>query len=932
MKTSGNSPNPSRSYVPAVGPKLRRLLVAMLALFALLTINAIYLAGVSLLEWIEGESYQDFFYQYMFLGHLGLGFLIIVPVVVYGCIHIANAHDRPNRRAVKAGYALFSTALILLVSGVILSLGIRLVEIRGAAIRDITYWIHVLSPLVIAWLFVLHRLAGPKINWRVGGIIATFAAVLAVIGTYVQAQDPRDWTFEGSSIRDRYFFPSLARTATGNFIPAASLMSDRYCADCHSDIHQDWTYSAHRFASFNNPAYLFSVRNTRRFAIERDGNVQASRFCAGCHDPVPLFSGAFDDPDFDDVNHPTANAGITCTVCHAISHINSPRGNADYTIDEPMQYPFANSDNAFGQWLNRFLVKAKPEFHKRTYLKPLHRTPEFCGTCHKVHLPEELNNYKWLRGQNHYDSFLLSGVSGHGASSFYYPEKAEHGCNGCHMPLKASDDFGARYFDDSLEPAIHGHQFPAANTAIPYLLKMPGWVNDSHKEFLEGSVRVDIFGLREGKSINSPLSAPIRPKIPQLQPGKVYLLEVVLRTLTLGHLFTQGTADSNEIWLDVTVKSGDRTIGRSGGLSDADGEVDPWSHFVNSYVLDRDGNRIDRRNAEDIFTALYNHQIPPGAADVVHYSFTVPESIVDPIEVEVVLNYRKFDTTYVRLFQGKDFKTNDLPITNISSDRIVFPVAPSAGSLNPEPSVPQWERWNDFGIGLLRRPGTGELRQAEGAFETVERLGRADGSLNLARVYLREGRLDDATDALARAAKHGESAYPWLIAYFSAIVNYQNGYLDEAIAGFKDVVQTRFSEAREREFDFSKDYRLLNRLALALFERAKLERGEQNRMTREGFLREAAEWYEKSLSYDPENVAAHYGLAQVYARLDEPGLAQRHRKLHAAYQVDFNARDKAVALARARDPAANHAANDVVIYELQRAGAYGLPSVVEDGS
>jgi hypothetical protein len=30
--------------------------------------------------------------------------------------------------------------------------------------------------------------------------------------------------------------------------------------------------------------------------------------------------------------------------------------------------------------------------------------------------------------------------------------------------------------------------------------------------------------------------------------------------------------------------------------------VDPWSHFVNVYMLDREGNRIDRRNPQDIFT------------------------------------------------------------------------------------------------------------------------------------------------------------------------------------------------------------------------------------------------------------------------------------------------------------------------------------------
>ena len=36
----------------------------------------------------------------------------------------------------------------------------------------------------------------------------------------------------------------------------------------------------------------------------------------------------------------------------------------------------------------------------------------------------------------------------------------------------------------------------------------------------------------------------------------------------------------------------------------ADGQVDPWAHFVNAYLLDRYGNRIDRRNAQDIAVAL----------------------------------------------------------------------------------------------------------------------------------------------------------------------------------------------------------------------------------------------------------------------------------------------------------------------------------------
>ena len=151
---------------------------------------------------------------------------------------------------------------------------------------------------------------------------------------------------------------------------------------------------------------------------------------------MPFFSGAFDDKVFDDAQfdvskHPTAGAGITCTTCHGIVHVNSRIGNADFTIEEPIHYPFAYSDNRLLQWVNSQLVKAKPELHKRTFLKDFHKDEAFCSTCHKVGIPMEVNHYKeFLRGQNHNDPYLLSGVSGHSARSFYYPAVAQTNCNG----------------------------------------------------------------------------------------------------------------------------------------------------------------------------------------------------------------------------------------------------------------------------------------------------------------------------------------------------------------------------------------------------------------------------------------------------------------------------------------------------------------------
>ncbi|MHC5111251.1 MAG: multiheme c-type cytochrome [Planctomycetota bacterium] len=941
---AGSIAKPKRvKYVPAVGPRLHKLLLVIFALFALLVTNSLYLISITIFEWATGQTFQNYFYQYMFLAHLVLGLLISAPVVIFGVIHIRNSYNRKNRRAVRVGYGLFFFSLLLLATGFLLTrveIGQFKIDIKHPTIRGFMYWIHVISPLLVIWLFVLHRLAGKKIKWRVGGTWAAVSAIFAVVMLLSHSNDPRLWDVVGPESGEQYFFPSLARTASGNFIPAQSLMNDDYCRECHEDVHEQWEHSAHRFSSFNNPVYLFSILNSRKALHERDGSVRASRFCAGCHDPVPFFSGAFDDPKYDDPNYDlqgdeAAQAGVTCTVCHVINKINSTRGNGDFTIDEPIHYPFVYSESPFLKWVNRQLVKAKPAFHKKVFLKPHHKTPEFCGACHKVHLPEELNAYKWLRGQNHYDTYHLSGVSGHGVSSFYYPDKAEHNCNDCHMPLRESEDFAAQDFDGKGGLKVHDHQFPSANAALPHMMGSPQWAIDNHEIFNEGVMRVDIFGIKEDGRIDGALTAPIRPEVPALHPGRQYLIETIIRTMKMGHHFTQGTIDSNEIWLDVEVTTGGRTIGRSGAMNPQDGEVDPWAHFVNGYVIDRNGHRIDRRNAEDIYIALYDHQIPPGAADVVHYTLRVPEDAADTITVNVTLKYRKFDTILMRHVQGDDFTTNDLPIMTLAEDSVTFPVAGRSPDLPPADSpIVEWQRWNDYGIGLLRKGDSGanrgELRQAEAAFVSVEALGQPDGPVNRARVYVKEGRLEEAVSALQAAASFDPPAYPWTVAWFTGLVNKQNGFLDEAIASFKSIINMDNELMREREFDFTQDYRLLNELGQTVFERSKLERGTQRQAERKRLQEEAISWFEKTLAIDSENVTAHYNLALIHAQLGNKELSTRHRELHAKYKPDDNARDRAIAAARRMSAAANHAAEAIVIYDLQRKNSPGLTADLKE--
>lgn len=942
---SSAKPLTKRVYVPAIGPQLKKLLYALFAILSLLGANSLYLATITFLEWERGESYQNQFYMFMFLAHVVLGLILLIPFLVFGITHLITARNRKNKRAIRVGYALFGVCLVVLVSGLLLVRIGGVFDMKHPATRSIVYWLHLLSPLIGIWLYWLHRLVGQKIRWKLGVSYGVITAVCVALMVGMHVQDPREWNKKVSAEGVKYYEPSLARTANGGFVAANVLDNDEYCLTCHADAYKQWEHSAHRFSSFNNPAYLVSIRETREVALKRDGTVKASRWCAGCHDPVPFFSGAFDNPHFDDVKDPTSQAGITCTTCHAIVNVNSTRGNADFVIEEPLHYPFAFSQNPVLQWINNQLIKAKPEFHKKTFLKDFHKSSEFCSTCHKVHLPYELNQYKeFLRGQNHYDSWLLSGVSGHGARSFYYPDEAKTACSNCHMGLVESQDFGAKENDTtSGKLTIHDHNFASGNTGLPYLRGYYELVEDKHKKFMEGTMRVDIFGIKEDGKIDGKLSAPIRPEIPVLKRGRTYLLETVVRTLKVGHEFTQGTADSNEVWLEVTLESNGEMIAQNGGM-DEKREVDRYAHFMNVFMLDRHGNRINRRNAGDIFTPLYNHQLPPGSGQVVHYSFDVPNNVSAPIKATVKLQYRKFDHEYMELTHKrlKEVLTpelagldsglslsnsglkedgtyvNNLPVLTIAEDSVWF----SIEGLDPptpqkERDIPAWQRWNDYGIGLFLE-GKAELRQAEQAFMEVERLKRYDGPLNLARVYLREGRIEEAGQAVRRAADHDNPQAPeWSLAWFSGLVNRELGRLVEAEANFRSIVDMTTEERLKRKFDFSKDIEVLNSLGRTVFDRAEQLHSPNQSAERESLLREAAKQFERTLAIDTENVNAHFNLGLVYAALGEDEKSARHKQMHLKYKPDDNAQGIAVGAAREKYPAANLAAEAIVIYPLR---------------
>jgi tetratricopeptide (TPR) repeat protein len=507
-------------------------------------------------------------------------------------------------------------------------------------------------------------------------------------------------------------------------VPSEFFLESKKCGECHKDIYEQWKSSMHHFASFNNQYYRKSVEYMQSVV-----GTKPSKFCAGCHDHAVFFNGKFDKPIKDQIDTAAAQAGLSCMSCHSISHVNGSVGNASITMSYPPLHEVASSSNPFIKGMERFVIYAAPEAHRRTFMRPFMRdSSEFCSACHKVHLDTPVNNYRWLRGFNDYDNWQASGVSGQGARSFYYPAKPIK-CTGCHMPLVPSQDPG------NIRGMVHSHRFPGANTAVPTSNGDAVQLATTEKFLQSGFVTVDIFAVSpvqkqtatemlrratdSSQSANTSfavgeeaeqsgpamirnvgeVAAPADASGITLKPGNPVQVDVVVRTRKVGHFFPGGTVDAFDVWLELEATDDNgKPIFWSGKVEDnGKGPVEPGAHFYRALQLDAAGNNIDKRNAWQARTLVYAHLIPPGAADTVHFLVKVPKDAKGKIHFTAKLNYRKFSWYYTHFAYagvpkpGQDVKmllTKNFNSLQYSFDKANIPPNVSGAIKDQIPNLP----------------------------------------------------------------------------------------------------------------------------------------------------------------------------------------------------------------------------------------------------
>jgi len=712
------------------------------------------------------------------------------------------------------------------------------------------------------------------------------------------------------------FFPSSAQVYGGQKIPSKFFMESDSCKRCHQDIYNQWQSSAHHFSSFNNQWYRKSVEYMQDVVGTRP-----SKWCGGCHDPAVLYSGKMDTPIKQIVHTPEAQAGLGCMMCHSIADVKSTMGQGDFYLEYPKLHELAATKNPVLRGLHDFLIKLNPEPHRRVFLKPFMKdqTAEFCSSCHKVHLDVPVNHYRWIRGFNEYDAWQASGVSGQGARSFYYPPQPQQ-CADCHMPLEPSQDMGniAGKVHSHRFPAANT-ALPTANedaaqlkttkdfltsgaltvdifALSPARALTPGAMaqHEMATTFAVGEEAEASITPAAGGEV-SPVTAPLDRVQPSVRRGDSVRVDVVVRTKRVGHFFPGGTVDAYDTWLELKgVDDKGQTIFWSGMAEDnGKGPVEKGAHFYRSLMVDAHGKPINKRNAWATRAVVYAHLIPPGAADTVHFRMKVPEKTGGKITLTARLCYRKFawqftqfsfvgvpenetskpevspdsdDRKFVftgslRGISARSEKIPDLPIVCVAQNKVMVDVLPASAPA-PQPKIAlvkeDWQRWNDYGIGLFLQ---GDLKGSQAAFEKVAEADpqNPDGWVNIGRAALQEGDLPRARTVLEKAL---------LLSPKLARANFFYGGLLKT-AGDYDHAAERFKIVLDQ---YPRDRVALNNLGRVLF----LERKYQD----------ATKVLEQVLAIDPEDLQAHYNLMLCYNGLGDEKMAKEHQTLYLRFKAD----------------------------------------------
>ena len=661
--------------------------------------------------------------------------------------------------------------------------------------------------------------------------------------------------------KERPFAPSNATTFNGKFIRAKDFAPASRCATCHTDIHPQWNESAHA-RSFADPFYQKNVKD-----LENQKGIAFTRHCESCHNPIALFSGALTDKPFDKDRSYDAD-GVSCTVCHSIEAVTG-RGIGGYIMGQPALIVDEDGTriiNASDEDITNDI-----DGHRRAMMNDVLRKPEFCASCHKSQVPRELNDYKFLRAFMVGDEHQRSSFSKESPHPFYTREKQS--CNSCHMERVPTENYDVSVKDDT----IMSHRFAAANVALPMVYGYKKQFEEVVRFLKDDKVAVDIFALhRQAKgSSNSKMFAPVNKRSFRVKSGDTLTADVVVTNKNIGHSFPPELRDFYEAFIEFSVEttSGD-TLYKSGYFR-PDGYLEESAHDYKTYLVTGEGEFNDLHHIWRTKVVAQNRAIQSGRSDVTRYRFVVPEDFDGELVLRARLNYRRFTRVYSDYVIGRPF---DLPVVTMAEAEERVKVGERTRSSVRSGMMPDWWRWNNYGIALLDNK---QFPQAADAFdEVIDFKGeyRENAYVNKALALMEMGGWKEARKLIAKSLKANPENMRTV---------FQDGRINKVFSRL-DEAEERFTRVLEK---YPNDRDTLQQLG----ELAKLRSetvSDEERLTQ---LEKARGFYRRILEIDPEDVSGVYNLMLLNQKLGNrkkaAELSRVFRDLKADPQVAFIARE-----------------------------------------
>jgi Tfp pilus assembly protein PilF len=642
--------------------------------------------------------------------------------------------------------------------------------------------------------------------------------------------------------KDKPSAPGNASVEGNDFIQPGAFPKAAYCAHCHQQAYSQWRQALHS-NSFRTPFYRTSVN-----ILPRTAGIEFTRHCDSCHNPIGVLGGAMTQNS--QVNREFDEDGLTCTTCHSIQQVKSTEGNGGFVMGVPAVMVDENGQRIPGEVPYEEILKY-PKRHSQAVMKDLYRTPEFCAACHKANLPNQLNDYKFIRAFTVFDEWQNSKFSRRNPLTFYSADFTT--CQKCHMmrvpALSPPQEYGAK------QGTFASHRWLAGNTAVPFYY---GFDEQLQKtvEFLQSGMylNVDLFAIKKRNA--DEMVAPLGSTPFQLAASDTVQTMVVIQNKNIGHSLIPEVRDLYEAWVEFTVKDGDGTEIYHSGFLKPDGMIDERAHSFTNRPVNVDGDFVDNHKVWTIHSVAYDNTVQAGRSVLVRYEFRIPSNAKGPLAVIARVNYRHLRQSYLNNVLGEDHPA--YPVVEIVSRSRVLKLGDNPVTA-PEPQDnPDWMRWNNLGIAYLDQF---QYADAIDAFSHVVKLrpDYADGYTNIGLTNISWEKYGSARASLEKALTLSPDNARAL--YYLALVERREGKCDAEVADLQKVV-ARYPQSRDARRE----------LGISYYQQHKPE--------------EARQQFEALQAIDPDDIAAHYNLAILYRRMGLKEKAAEQAALFATKKVD----------------------------------------------